>query len=155
VASLRRRVSVAGGSERWWFVAFGDEGVVESAFGGDGAGGVVRAGVSAFGHHHAPVASGVDFGRVVGPQGGGGSTQPREPVSAAGVGGVGVPGEALTGDTTFSRRRNTPGRSWTAGSGGWRIEESSECLQVREEMGKDDHLQAVGVPGRCGVREGD
>jgi hypothetical protein len=71
------------------------------------------------------------------------------------VGGVGVSGEGLTGDTTFSRRRNTPGRSWTAGSGGWRIEESSECLQVREEMGKDDHLQAVGVPGRGRVREGD
>jgi hypothetical protein len=45
-----------------------------------------------------------------------------------------------------------PGRSWTAGSGGWRIEAWSECPQDREEMGKDDHLQAVGVPGRRRVR---
>jgi hypothetical protein len=28
----------------------------------------------------------------------------------------------------------------------------SECPQDREEMGKDDHLQAVGVPGRGRVR---
>jgi hypothetical protein len=49
----------------------------------------------------------------------------------------------------------TPGRSWTADSGGCGIEEWSECLNDREEMGKDDHLQAVGVPGRGGVREGD
>ena len=47
MASLRRRL------ERWGFVAFGDVVVVESAFGRFGFGGVVRAGVSAFGHHHA------------------------------------------------------------------------------------------------------
>jgi hypothetical protein len=32
--------------------------------------------------------------------------------------------------------------------------EWSECLQDMEEMGEDDHLQAVGVPGRGRVREG-
>jgi hypothetical protein len=41
--------------EGWWFVSFGDAvgGVVavQLAFGGDGSGFVVRAGVSASGHH--------------------------------------------------------------------------------------------------------
>ena len=61
VASLRCRVSVAGGgSERRRLVAFGDEGVVEFAFGGFGFGGVVGAGVSAFGHHGAAVAGRCD-----------------------------------------------------------------------------------------------
>ena len=46
------------GLERWWFVALGDEGVVESAFGGNGFGGVVGAGVSASRHHRAAVGSG-------------------------------------------------------------------------------------------------
>ena len=48
--------------EGWWFVAFGDVGVVEFAFGVDGLGGGVGAGVSAFGHHHAAVAAGVYLG---------------------------------------------------------------------------------------------
>ena len=39
--SVRRRVSLT--TERWGFVAFGDVVVVESAFGGDGLGGVVGA----------------------------------------------------------------------------------------------------------------
>ena len=48
--------SPSGRLERWGFVAFGDVGVVESSFCRDGFGGVVGAGVSAFGHHHAAVA---------------------------------------------------------------------------------------------------
>jgi len=38
-------------SKRWRFVALRYVVVVESAFGGDGSGFVVRAGVSASGHH--------------------------------------------------------------------------------------------------------
>jgi hypothetical protein len=41
--------------ERCRLVAVGDVRVVESSFGGDGCGGGVGAGVSAFGHHHRAV----------------------------------------------------------------------------------------------------
>ena len=44
------------------------------------------------------------------------------------------------------------GRRVAAGGGLWN---GAKCPQDREEMGKDDHLQAVGVPGRGRVREGD
>jgi hypothetical protein len=56
-----------------------------------GFGDVGSAGVPA-GHHRAAAVAVVDGGWVAGPQGGGGFTQAREQVSAAGVGGVGVPG---------------------------------------------------------------
>ena len=68
--------------------------VVESAFGGFGFGGVVGAGVAAFGHHGAAVAGGLGGGWFAGPQGGGGCTELREQVQAAGIGGVGVAGWA-------------------------------------------------------------
>ena len=42
-------------SEGWWFVAFGDEVVVEAAFGFDVAGSVLGAGAAAFGHGQAAV----------------------------------------------------------------------------------------------------
>ena len=73
-------------------IACGDEGVVESAFGGDGLGGVVGAGVAAFGHHHAAVTAGFDNRRLAGPERGGGFTQFREQMQAARIGGVGVAG---------------------------------------------------------------
>ena len=41
---------------------FGDEVVVEFAFGGNGFGGGVGAGVAAFGHHHTPIAARLDGG---------------------------------------------------------------------------------------------
>ena len=47
---------------------------------------------------------------------------------------------------------HTTGPVVDGGSGGWRIVQWSECPQDREEMGEDDHLQAVGVPGRRRVR---
>jgi hypothetical protein len=90
MASLRRHVTVAGRSERRRLVSFCDERVVESAFGGDGAGGVVPAGIPAPWHHHAPVASGLDFGWVAGPQRASWLAQFGEQVSAARIGRVRV-----------------------------------------------------------------
>ena len=78
----------------WWFVAFGDVGVVEFAFGGFGFGGVVGAGVAAFGHHGAAVAGGFDDGWFAGHRVAVGSHSCREQVQAAGVGDVGVAGRA-------------------------------------------------------------
>ena len=61
MASVRGRVCVAGRvPNRWGFVVFGDEGVVESSFCRNGFGCGVGAGVSAFGHHHPAVAGGLD-----------------------------------------------------------------------------------------------
>ena len=47
---------------RRWLVAFGHKGIVEVAFGRFGFRGGVRAGVSAFGHHHAAL-TGRFYGR--------------------------------------------------------------------------------------------
>ncbi len=52
--------------EGWWFVAFGDVFVVESAFGFDGALAVVLAGASAFGHHRPAPGAGFDDGFLSG-----------------------------------------------------------------------------------------
>jgi hypothetical protein len=68
--------------------------VVEFAFGGFGLGGVVGAGVSAFGHHHPAIDAGLDDRWVAGPQRGGRLAQLGEQVQATRVGGVGVPGRA-------------------------------------------------------------
>ena len=67
--------------------------------------------------------------------------------------GVGVSGQELTGDTTEFLKEEHPGPvvDGEQAAGGW-IVEWSECPQDREEMGKDDQLQAVGVPGRGRVR---
>jgi len=59
-------------SKRWRFVALRYVVVVESAFGGDGSGFVVRAGVSASGHHGAALAGGFGNWWLAVPQGGGG-----------------------------------------------------------------------------------
>src|SRR3954468_6698400 len=85
-----------GSSERWRFVAFGDAfggvGLVEFAFGGDGFGFVVGAGVSAFGHHRGALGGRLKCWWLAGPQRGGGFAQLWEQVLAAGIRGVGVPG---------------------------------------------------------------
>jgi hypothetical protein len=59
-------------SERWGFVSFGDVGVVESAFGLDGAPSVVFSGVAVFGHHRPAVAVWLEGWFLAGPPQGGG-----------------------------------------------------------------------------------
>ena len=66
-------------------------------------------------------------------------------------GDLALSGEDCADDATESLAGGAllgPGLCGRRGSGGWRIEEWSECPQDREEMGKDDRLQAVGVPAR-------
>ena len=93
MASLRRRVSLAGRLERWGFVAFGDVVVVESAFGLDAFGEVFGSGASTFGHHRAAVSGWPQCGFLSGrPQSGAGLTQGWKQQGAAGFGGVGVSG---------------------------------------------------------------
>src|SRR5690349_12706737 len=70
--------------EGWGFVAFGDDRIVESSFGGVGCGGVVRAGAAAFRHLQPAPGGSCHGGWVAGPQGGGGCTQLREQVQAGG-----------------------------------------------------------------------
>jgi hypothetical protein len=90
-AAFRRRFS-----ERWGFVSFGDAlggvGVVEFAFGGDGSGLVVGAGVSTLGHHRAALTGPLHHRWLADPQGGGGLTKSGEQVLAARTRGVRVPG---------------------------------------------------------------
>ena len=65
-----------------------------------------------------------------------------------------VANKMVSVETRHIVRKRRAGRGqWTAAGVG--IEDWSECLQDREEMVKDDRLQAVGVPGRGRVREGD
>jgi hypothetical protein len=79
MAFIRRRFCVRRKRlEGWGFVAVGDVGVVEAAFGGDGVGGVVGAGVAAAGHHRPALAGGFNDGWVVGPQLTGGCAQGGE-----------------------------------------------------------------------------
>ena len=77
---------------------FGDEGVVEFAFGGFGFGGVLGAGASPFGHHHSAVAVVLHDGWFTVPQGRGGCVQLWEQVQAARVGDIGVPGRTRPDD---------------------------------------------------------
>ena len=69
----------------------GDVGVVESAFGGDGCGGGVGAGMAAFRHHRPAPTAGFDDGWVASPQGGRRCAQCREQVQATRIRRVGVP----------------------------------------------------------------
>ena len=62
---------------------FGDEVVVEFAFGGFGFGGVGGAGVSAFGHLQPPLLTGFHAGWLADPQAGGRFAQTRKEVQAA------------------------------------------------------------------------
>jgi L-lactate utilization protein LutC len=53
---LGARAKDLNASEPWGFVAFGDVGVVEGAFGVDSVGAVLLSSSAASGHHHAAIA---------------------------------------------------------------------------------------------------